>query len=139
MPYFSLKSQWVVWSWFSLNVFFKNEEEIKERQRKGKERKEKGRKEVRETEKQERRKRGKERGREGRNCICVRGSPMAIQGNLMWSDFYVSYARVYLAQPANHLFLLEYCHVLLFMYCLWLFLYYSWFWVVVQEAIYYQM
>ena len=39
MPYFSLKSQWVVWSWFSLSVFFKNEEEIKERQRKGKERK----------------------------------------------------------------------------------------------------
>lgn len=78
MPYFSLKSQWVVWSWFSLNVFLKNEEEIKERQRKGKERKEKGRKEGRETEEKERRKRGKERGREGRNCICVRGSPMAI-------------------------------------------------------------
>ena len=78
MPYFSLKSQWVVWSWFSLNVFLKNEEEIKEKQRKGKERKEKGRKEGRETEEKERRKRGKERGREGRNCICVRGSPMAI-------------------------------------------------------------
>lgn len=42
------------------------------------------------------------RGREGKRreggCTCVRRGPMAIQGNLTWSDFSVSHARLYLDQ-----------------------------------------
>lgn len=51
----------MVWSWFSLNVFFKNEEEIKEDRGRG--RRERKEERGRETEKKERRK--EEGGREG--------------------------------------------------------------------------